>query len=43
MLVACNVGYLNRVHSTLNYSRKAAAIGRLLAGVAHEVKNRSTR
>ena len=43
MLVARNVGYLNRVHSTLNYSRKAAAIGRLLAGVAHEVKNRSTR
>ena len=39
MLVARNVGYLNRVHSTLNYSRKAAAIGRLLAGVAHEVKN----
>ena len=39
MLVARNVGYVNRVHSTLNYSRKAAAIGRLLAGVAHEVKN----
>jgi signal transduction histidine kinase len=39
MLVARNVGYLSRVHSTLNYSRKAAAIGRLLAGVAHEVKN----
>jgi signal transduction histidine kinase len=39
MLVARNVGYLHRVHSTLNYSRKAAAIGRLLAGVAHEVKN----
>jgi signal transduction histidine kinase len=39
MLVARNVGYLNQVHSTLNYSRKAAALGRLLAGVAHEVKN----
>ena len=39
MLVARNVGYLNQVHSTLNYSRKAAAIGRLLTGVAHEVKN----
>jgi signal transduction histidine kinase len=39
MLVARNVGYLSRVHSTLNYSRKAAALGRLLAGVAHEVKN----
>ena len=39
MLVARNVGYLNQVHSTLHYSRKAAALGRLLAGVAHEVKN----
>jgi len=39
MLVARNVGYLNQVHSTLNYSKKAAALGRLLAGVAHEVKN----
>ncbi len=39
MLVARNVGYLNQVQSTLNYSRKAAALGRLLAGVAHEVKN----
>jgi signal transduction histidine kinase len=39
MLVARNLGYLAQVHSTLNYSRKAAALGRLLAGVAHEVKN----
>ena len=39
MLVARNLGYLNQVHSTLNYSRKLAALGRLLAGVAHEVKN----
>ncbi|MGH9373582.1 MAG: ATP-binding protein [Vicinamibacterales bacterium] len=39
MLVARNLGYLNQVHSTLHYSRKAAALGRLLAGVAHEVKN----
>lgn len=39
MLVARNLGYLNQVQSTLNYSRKAAALGRLLAGVAHEVKN----
>jgi signal transduction histidine kinase len=39
MLVARNLAYLNQVHSTLNYSRKAAALGRLLAGVAHEVKN----
>ena len=39
MLVARNLAYLSQVHSTLNYSRKAAALGRLLAGVAHEVKN----
>jgi signal transduction histidine kinase len=39
MLVARNIGYLTQVHSTLDYSRKLAALGRLLAGVAHEVKN----
>jgi signal transduction histidine kinase len=39
MLVARNLGYLNQVHSTLNYSRKLAALGRLMTGVAHEVKN----
>jgi signal transduction histidine kinase len=39
MLVARNIGYLTQVHSTLNYSRKLAALGRLMAGVAHEVKN----
>ncbi len=39
MLVARNIGYLSQVHSTLRYSRKLAALGRLMAGVAHEVKN----
>jgi signal transduction histidine kinase len=39
MLVSRNLGYLSHVHSTLNYSRKLAALGRLMAGVAHEVKN----
>jgi signal transduction histidine kinase len=39
MLVARNLGYLSHVQSTLNYSRKLAALGRLSAGIAHEVKN----
>jgi signal transduction histidine kinase len=39
MLVARNIGYLSQVHSTLNYSRKLSALNRLMAGVAHEVKN----
>ena len=39
MLVSRNLGYLTHVHSSLKYSRKLAALGRLMAGVAHEVKN----
>jgi signal transduction histidine kinase len=39
MLIARNIDYLSRVQSTINYSRKLAALGRLSAGVAHEVKN----
>jgi signal transduction histidine kinase len=39
MLVARNLAYLSHVQSTVEYSRKLAALGRLLAGVAHEVKN----
>jgi nitrogen-specific signal transduction histidine kinase len=39
MLVVRDVGYLDQVRSTLQYSRKLASFGRLLAGVAHEVKN----
>jgi len=39
MIVARNVEYLAQVQSTIRYSRKLAALGRLSAGVAHEVKN----
>jgi signal transduction histidine kinase len=39
MLIARNVEYLSEVQSTVKYSRKLAALGRLFAGVAHEVKN----
>ncbi|MBE3135624.1 MAG: HAMP domain-containing protein, partial [Acidobacteria bacterium] len=39
MLVGRNLHYLSRVQSTVNYSRKLVALGRLSAGVAHEVKN----
>jgi signal transduction histidine kinase len=39
MLIGRNMGYLSEVQSTLRYSRKLTALGRLSAGVAHEVKN----
>jgi signal transduction histidine kinase len=39
MLLVRNLGYLDQVRSTLQYSQKLAALGRLMAGVAHEVKN----
>ena len=39
LLVERNVEYLARVQSTLAYSRKLVALGRLTACIAHEVKN----
>jgi len=39
LLVSRNVAYLSRVQSTIAYSRKLVALGRLTAGIAHEVKN----
>jgi signal transduction histidine kinase len=39
MLVARNLDYMSRVRSTVSYSQKLAALSRLSAGVAHEVKN----
>ena len=39
VLVARNLTYLGQVESTITYSRKLAALGRLSAGIAHEVKN----
>jgi signal transduction histidine kinase/HAMP domain-containing protein len=39
MIVARDVGALGAVESTIKYSRKLAALGRLTSGVAHEVKN----
>jgi signal transduction histidine kinase len=39
MLIARNLEYLSQMQSTIRYSRKLAALGRLSAGVAHEVKN----
>jgi signal transduction histidine kinase len=39
LLVARNLAHLTRMQSTLAYSRKLVALGRLTAGIAHEVKN----
>ena len=39
MLVARDIGYLSSVQSTVESSYQVASLGRLLAGVAHEVKN----
>ena len=39
LLVARNIAYLSRVQSTLAFSHKLMALGRLTAGIAHEVKN----
>ena len=39
LLVSRNLSYLTQVQSTIAYSRKLVALGRLTAGIAHEVKN----
>jgi signal transduction histidine kinase len=39
LLVARNLAHLARMQSTIAYSRKLVALGRLTAGIAHEVKN----
>ena len=39
LLMSRNTAYLARMESTLAYSRKLVALGRLTAGIAHEVKN----
>ncbi len=39
LVVARNLAYLSKMQSTLAYSRKLVALGRLTAGIAHEVKN----
>src|SRR5204862_2569435 len=39
MVIVRNLEYLSQVQSTVRYSQKLAALGRLSAGVAHEVKN----
>ena len=39
LLTARDIAYISRVQSTIAYSRKLVALGRLTAGIAHEVKN----
>src|SRR4030095_16561280 len=39
MMIGRKLEYLSQVQSTVRYSRNLAALGRLSAGVAHEVKN----
>jgi len=39
LLVVRNLAYLSEVRSTLSYSQKLAALSRLSAGIAHEIKN----
>ena len=39
LLVSRNLARLSRVQSTITSSRKLVALGRLTAGIAHEVKN----
>jgi signal transduction histidine kinase len=39
MLMCRDLGYLGEVESTIRYSHKLAALSRLTAGVAHEIKN----
>ena len=39
LLVVRNLAYVSQMQSTIAYSRKLVALGRLTAGIAHEVKN----
>jgi signal transduction histidine kinase len=39
LLVSRDLAYLSRMQTTIAYSRKLVALGRLTAGIAHEVKN----
>jgi signal transduction histidine kinase len=39
VLVSRNLTYLSQIESTMSYSRKLAALSRLTAGIAHEIKN----